>query len=57
MIHGCMDGYSRRIIYLHASDNNRSNTRCSLMQLRKAVFQNVYELTEVVRMWKLLVIC
>ena len=26
MIHGCIDGYSRRIIYLHASDNNRANT-------------------------------
>ena len=26
MIHGCIDGYSRRIIYLKAADNNRSQT-------------------------------
>ena len=26
MIHGCIDGYSRRIIYLHCSDNNRADT-------------------------------
>ena len=26
MIHGCIDGYSRRIIYLHCADNNRSET-------------------------------
>lgn len=26
MIHGCIDGYSRRVIYLHCADNNRSET-------------------------------
>ena len=26
MIHGCIDGYSRRIIYLKAADNNRAET-------------------------------
>ena len=26
VIHGCIDGYSRRVIYLQASDNNRSDT-------------------------------
>ena len=26
VIHGCIDGYSRRIIYLKATDNNRSDT-------------------------------
>lgn len=26
MVHGCIDGYSRRIIYLKACDNNRSDT-------------------------------
>ena len=26
MVHGCIDGYSRRIIYLSACDNNRSTT-------------------------------
>ena len=26
MVHGCIDGYSRRIIYLKATDNNRSDT-------------------------------
>ena len=26
MIHGCIDGYSRCIIYLKATDNNRANT-------------------------------
>ena len=26
MVHGCIDGYSRRIIYLKASNNNRSET-------------------------------
>ena len=26
MIHGCIDGYSRRIIYLHCENNNRSDT-------------------------------
>ena len=26
MIHGCIDGYSRRIIYLKAVDNNRAET-------------------------------
>ena len=30
MIHGCVDGYSRRIIYMKASDNNRSETVLSL---------------------------
>ena len=24
--HGCIDGYSHRIIYLHAADNNQSDT-------------------------------
>ena len=26
IIHGCIDGYSHRIIYLHAADNNQSDT-------------------------------
>ena len=26
VIHGCIDGYSRNIMYLHASDNNRATT-------------------------------
>ena len=26
VIHGCIDGYSRKIIYLHCADNNRANT-------------------------------
>ncbi len=26
MVHGCIDGYSRRIIYLRAADNNRADT-------------------------------
>ena len=26
MIHGCIDGYSRRIMYLSCCDNNRSET-------------------------------
>ena len=26
VIHGCIDGYSRRIIYLKATDNNRADT-------------------------------
>ena len=26
VIHGAIDGYSRRILYLHASDNNRAET-------------------------------
>ena len=26
MIHGCIDGYSRQITYLHCSGNNRANT-------------------------------
>ena len=26
IVHGCVDGYSRRIIYLHCADNNRAET-------------------------------
>ena len=26
VVHGCFDGYSRRIMYLHACNNNRSVT-------------------------------
>lgn len=26
MVHGCIDGYSRRIVYLSAHDNNRADT-------------------------------
>lgn len=26
VIHGCIDGYSRKIIYLHCADNNRAST-------------------------------
>ena len=26
MIHGCIDGFSRRIIYIHCADNNRAET-------------------------------
>ncbi len=26
VIHGCIDGYSRRIMYLRASDNNSADT-------------------------------
>ena len=25
-MHGGIDGYSRRVVYLHASDNNRADT-------------------------------
>lgn len=32
VIHGCIDGYSRRIIYLHACNNNRSETVLRLFQ-------------------------
>lgn len=32
MIHGCIDGYSRRVIYLKASNNNRSSTVLELFQ-------------------------
>lgn len=30
VVHGCVDSYSRRIMYLEASDNNRSETVCQL---------------------------
>ena len=30
VIHGCIDGYSRKIMYLHASDNNRATTVLNL---------------------------
>ena len=30
VVHGCIDGYSRRIIYLHCSDNNCASTVKSL---------------------------
>lgn len=30
VVHGCIDGFSRRIIYLKASNNNRSDTVLSL---------------------------
>ena len=26
MIHGCIDGFSRRIIYIHCADNDRAET-------------------------------
>ena len=26
VVHGCIDGYSRRIIYLKCADNNRADT-------------------------------
>ena len=26
VIHGCIDGYTRRIVYLHCCDNNRADT-------------------------------
>ena len=32
MIHGCIDGYSRRIIYLKAADNNRAETVLNLFR-------------------------
>ena len=32
VIHGGIDGYSRKIVYLHASDNNRANTVFQLFQ-------------------------
>lgn len=32
MIHGCIDGYSRRIIYLKAADNNRADTVLELFR-------------------------
>ena len=30
VVHGCIDGYSRKVIYIHASDNNRANTVLNL---------------------------
>ena len=38
MIHGCIDGYSRRIMYLECSDNNRAATVFRLFH--KAVQEN-----------------
>ena len=38
IIHGCIDGYSRRIMYLHCSDNNRAET--VFHQFYQAVIQN-----------------
>ncbi len=32
MIHGGIDGFSRRIVYLHASDNNIANTVSELFR-------------------------
>ena len=32
MVHGCIDGYSRRIIYLKAVDNNRADTVLELFR-------------------------
>ena len=32
MIHGCIDGFSRRILYLVCADNNRSETVGALFQ-------------------------
>lgn len=32
VIHGCIDGYSRRIIFLHCSTNNLSSTDLSLFE-------------------------
>ena len=36
-MHGGIDGYSRMIVYLHASDNNRSDTVAGLF--RDATFE------------------
>ena len=36
MIHGGIDGYSRRIVYLHASSNNRADTVYSLFHVAVA---------------------
>ena len=30
VVYGCIDGFSRRVIYLKASDNNQSDTVLSL---------------------------
>ena len=30
VVHGCIDGYSRKIIYLHCANNNRSDTVLAL---------------------------
>ena len=30
VIHGCINGYSKKVIYIHASDNNRANTVLNL---------------------------
>ena len=35
MIHGCIDGYSRRIIYLKAADNNRAETVLHLFSVNQ----------------------
>ena len=32
MVHGCIDGYSRRIMYLHISTNNRADTVAEAFQ-------------------------
>ena len=48
VVHGCVDGYSRRIMYLEASDNNRSETVCQLLLILQTnlVFQVVSEVIE-----------
>ena len=33
VIHGGIDGYSRRVVYLHASDNNRADTVATLFRV------------------------
>ena len=32
MTHGCIDGYSRKVMYLRAADNNRADTVLRLFQ-------------------------
>lgn len=38
IIHGCIDGYSRRIMYLHCSDNNHAET--VFRQFHNTVLEN-----------------
>ena len=38
VVHGCIDGYSRRIVYMKSSDNNRANT---VLQLFTDAIQEV----------------
>ena len=54
VIHGGIDGYSRRIVYLQASDNNRAGTVVSLFRqaVRDCGWPSRVRSDRGVRMWK-----